>query len=59
MNASQGHVWDAENEYDLHCYFQDPLQGIGVNFYTFGVALGPPPNAEFGPGNGALGPRNH
>ena len=31
---------------------------IGVNLYTFGVAVGPP-NAEFGPRNGALGPRNH
>ena len=30
----------------------------GVNLYTFGVALGPPPNAEFGPPNGALGPPN-
>ena len=34
---------------------------ISVNLYTFGVALAPPPppNAEFGPRNGALSPRNH
>ena len=32
----------------------------GVKLYAFGVALAPPPpNAEFGPRNGALGPRNH
>ena len=30
---------------------------MGVNLYTFGVALGPR-NANFGPSNGALGPRN-
>ena len=30
---------------------------MGVNLYTFGVALGPR-NADFGPSNGALGPRN-
>ena len=30
---------------------------MGVNLYTFGVALGPP-NADFGPSNGVLGPRN-
>ena len=30
---------------------------MGVNLYTFGVALGPL-NADFGPSNGALGPRN-
>ena len=30
---------------------------MGVNLYTFGVALGPP-NPDFGPRNGALGPLN-
>ena len=30
---------------------------MGVNLYTFAVALGPR-NADFGPSNGALGPRN-
>ena len=30
---------------------------MGVNLYTFGVVLGPP-NADFGPRNGALGPLN-
>ena len=29
---------------------------MGVNLYTFGVALGPTPNVDFGPSNGALGP---
>ena len=41
-------------------YLQDILRVIdtmGVNLYTFGVALSPP-NADFGPSNGALGPRN-
>ena len=39
--------------------YQYALITSGVNLYTFGVALAPPPNAEFGPLNGALGPRNH
>ena len=30
---------------------------MSVNLYTFGVALGPR-IADFGPSNGALGPRN-
>ena len=27
----------------------NPIYIIGVNLYCFGVALAPPPNAEFGP----------
>ena len=27
---------------------------MGVNLYTFGVALAPPPNADFGLSNSAL-----
>ena len=38
------------------CFIIQYLNTTGVNLYTFGVALAPPPNAEFGPLNIAFGP---
>ena len=35
------------------------IQTIGVNLYTFGVALAPPPQCWVRPRNDAFGPRNH